>query len=89
MARIVYGTLASMATDGVYRGMRDMNEVEKMDCRANGEVIFYAMSPPLLQGPNISDQSEGRTDRKKKWGRYPIIQAKNNEWSWQGYTEYK
>ena len=32
-----------------------MDKVEKMDCRANGEVIFGAMSPPLSQGPNISD----------------------------------
>ena len=64
-----------------------MDKVEKMDCRANGEVIFCAMSPLLSQGPNISDQSAHRVDRKKKWGPYPIIQAKNNELSGQGYTE--
>jgi hypothetical protein len=44
-----------------------MDKVDKMDCRANGEVIFCAMSPPLSQGPHISDQSEHRIDREKKW----------------------
>ncbi len=72
--------LAKRATDGVYRGIRDRDKVEKMDGRANGEVIFCAMSPPLLQGLNILDPISQRigVDSKMKWVRYPIIQAKNN-----------
>jgi len=32
-----------------------MDKGEKMDCRANGEVTFWAMSPLLSQRPEISD----------------------------------
>lgn len=46
-------------------GYEDMDKVEKMDYRANGEAIFCAMSPLRSQGPNISDrQSIGLTGRK-------------------------
>ena len=34
------GLLANRATSGVIGGYRDRNEVEKIDCRANGEVVF-------------------------------------------------
>jgi len=43
-----------------------MDKIEKMDGRANGEVIFCAMSPLLSQGPNIPDpisQKVGLTGR--------------------------
>ena len=34
------GGLANRATGGVIGGYRDMDEVEKIDCRAKGEVVF-------------------------------------------------
>ncbi len=45
-----------------------MDHVDKMDCRANGEVIFWAMNPLLSQGPKISDpisQRRGLTGRRR------------------------
>ncbi len=32
-----------------------MDKLEKIDCRANGEVTFWAMSPLPSQGSKISD----------------------------------
>jgi hypothetical protein len=80
---MTYGPLANRATGGVIGGYREMDKVEKMDCRANSEVIFCAMSPLLSQSPKISDpisQRIGLTGRRNGV-RCPIIQAKNNELS--------
>jgi len=60
-----------------------MDKVEKMDCRANGEVTFCAMSPLLSQSSKISNpisQRIGLTGRRKEVG-YSIFQTKNNELS--------
>ena len=47
------------------------HQVEKMDCRAKGEVIFCPMSPLLSQSPKITGPINQRigVDRKKKGGR--------------------
>lgn len=60
-----------------------MDNVDKMDCRANGEVIFFDNEPSTVpRSKDIrSDQSEDRVDRKKAWVRCAIIQTKNNEMS--------
>jgi hypothetical protein len=45
-----------------------MDEAEKMNCRAKGEVILWAMSPLLPQSPKISDSISQRielTGRRK------------------------
>ena len=66
-----------------------MDKIEKMDCRANGEVIFCAMRPLLSQRPKITDpinQRIGLTGRRKGVG-YPIIQAKDSELSGQEYRK--
>ena len=63
---------ANTAT-GVIGGYQDMDKREKMDCRANGEVTFYAMSPLLSQSPKISDPLSQRIEI--------TLQVKNNELS--------
>jgi hypothetical protein len=50
-----------------------MDKVEKMDCRANGEVTFCAMSPLLSQSPKISDPISQRIES--------TLQVMNNELS--------
>jgi len=66
------GMLAKRARVVYIEGHRDMNKVEKMDCRANGEVIFCAMSLPLSQGPNISDPISQRIGLTGKKNGYAI-----------------
>ena len=51
-----------------------MDEVEKMDCRANDEVIFCVISPVLSNSVKISNPISRRTqltERGKGVG-YPI-----------------
>jgi hypothetical protein len=50
-----------------------MDKVEKMDCRGNGEVILWAMSPLLSQSSKISDPINQRIEG--------TLQAKNNKLS--------
>ena len=59
------------------------HQVEKMDCRAKGEVIFCPKSPLLSESLKITEpiNQRIRVDRKKKRVDYPIIQAKNSELS--------
>lgn len=39
-----------------------MDRAEKMDCRANGEVILWAMSPLLSQSSKISNPISQRIE---------------------------
>jgi hypothetical protein len=50
-----------------------MDKVEKMDCRANGEVILWAISPLLSQSSKISNPISQRIQS--------TLQVKNNELS--------
>jgi hypothetical protein len=43
-----------------------MDKVEKMDCRANGDVILWAMSPLLSQSPKISDSISHRIGLRER-----------------------
>jgi hypothetical protein len=60
-----------------------MDKVEKMDCRANDELTFCAISPLLSQSSKISDSISQRIGlRGRKNGvPYPIIQTNNSELS--------
>ena len=43
-----------------------MDKVEKMDCRANGEIILWAMSSLLSQSPKISNPISQRIESTLK-----------------------
>jgi hypothetical protein len=60
-------------------GWRGMDKVEKMDCRANGEVTFCAMSLLLSQSSKISSPSSQRIESS--------LNVKRNELSRQEYRK--
>lgn len=56
-----------------------MDKVEKIDCRANGEVISCAMSLLLRQNPKIRDPISQKVTQAGKEVTYPITQMKNSD----------
>ena len=65
--------LANRAVGGLIGEYRCMDQGEKMDCGANGEVTFCAISLLLSQSPKISDPFSQRIE--------PTLQVKNSELS--------
>jgi hypothetical protein len=70
---MTYELLANRATGGLIGGYRCMDQGEKMDCGANGEVTFCAMSLLLSQSPKISDWVSQRMETP--------LQVRNSELS--------
>ncbi len=60
-----------------------MDKVEKMDPRANGELILRTKSPLLSRSPKIGNPISLRIGLKavRKEARYPMIHAENSELS--------
>jgi len=65
--------LANRAVGGLIGEYRCMDQGEKMDCGANGEVTFCAMGLLLSQSPKISDWVSQRTETR--------LQVRNRELS--------